>query len=80
MNLFEILTSFLGENFKKVEDLLNFDMKNLANLNLEKLLPIFLQFLNKKDFEKPKSSNLSPISNLADKEIIYLLNRYFSSF
>ena len=79
MNLFEILSSFLGENFNSIENLLNFNINDLKNLNLEKVLPIILQFINKKDFEKPKSCNLSPISNLADKEIVYALNKYFSN-
>ena len=80
MNLFEILTSFLGENFKNIENLLNFNINDLKNLNLEKILPVLLDLVNKKDFESSKSYNLSPISNLADKEIVYALNKYFSNF
>ena len=86
MNLLQILTSILKElpvDLSWILDLLkenNFDLKNiLSRLDIEKVLPIVMEFINKKDFVKPKSSYLSPISSVADKEIIYTLNKYFSS-
>ena len=86
MNLLQLLTSILKDlpfDLTWVLNLLkenNFNLKSiLNNLDLEKVLPIIMDFVNKKDFVKPKSSYLSPISSVADKEIIYTLNKYFSS-
>ena len=66
-------------NYLKQND---FDLKKiLSNLDPEKIVPFISLFLNTKGPEKtfPEPSRyLSPISSVADKDIVYALNQYFS--
>ncbi len=61
----------------------SFDIKKvLQNLDLSAILPILLKFLSKNTPAPAKSYSvqgygLNPITNLADKEIVYTLGRYF---
>ncbi len=59
------------------------DLKSLlSNLNLEALAPLIKDFFN----QKPRSTQtvergfgLNPIAKIADKDIVYTLNKYFYS-
>ena len=60
----------------------NFNLQNfLSNLRLENLMPIISAFMNMKNKNPTDSvgnySGLSPIENIADKEIVLTLNNYF---
>lgn len=61
----------------------SFDLKSiLSSLNLETLAPILKEFFNKKP--RPTQSvergyGLNPIAKIADKDIVYTLNKYFYS-
>ena len=87
MDLLRFLTDLLQQN--GFEDLLkvlsalkeaNFDIKTLIRrIDLEKLIPVITEFVNKKGFEVSKPSYLAPVSSIADKEIVYTLNKYFSN-
>ncbi len=60
----------------------SFDLKKtLSSLNPEVLEPILKTFASgfggiKNNDGYPKDNRLSPIINIADKEIVYALNRY----
>jgi hypothetical protein len=67
----------------------NFDIAStLKNLNLDAIAPLIKVFMenlgsskqNKTpaEFSTGEISHLNPIANLADKEIVYALNRYFA--
>lgn len=86
----KLISSLLnGENadgFSQILKLLsenNFDVKKvLSRINPQALIPLLLKFI---ESAKPNNANtvntgagLSPIASIADKEIIYSLNRYFS--
>ncbi len=79
--------------FSPIVELLSknsFDIhKTLKNLNLDALAPIVKAFLenasnvreqNKTptDFSVGEVVGLNPIANIADKEIVYTLNKYFA--
>ncbi len=81
------------ESFSPLIDLLSknsFDLaKTLKNLNLDALAPIIKVFLenfnsnpaqNKTpaEYSAGEISHLNPIANIADKEIVYTLNKYFA--
>ncbi len=81
------------KNFAPVLELLSkndFDLaKTLKNLNLDAVAPIIRAFMENfsganaqknspPDFSGGDVSHLNPIANLADKEIIYTLNKYFA--
>ncbi len=91
MNLLQILNYFFKDKqtSKLILELIsnifgnNFNMGALLNnLNLDKLFEVIENFSKK---EKSPLDNtqkqflLSPISDFADKEIIYSLNKYFQS-
>ena len=90
MEILQILSSLLGQNnneqlFSTLVKLLtsNFpELKNLLeNLNLQALLPILSNLFSQKE-KSPTVSveqgvGLNPIVNIADKEIVYTLGRYF---
>ena len=62
----------------------NFNLQNfLSNLKLENLMPIistFMNVLNKNPTETVGIYHgLTPIENIADKEIVLTLNNYFGS-
>ncbi len=86
----KLISSLLnGENadgFSQILKLLsenNFDVKKvLSRINPQALIPLLLKFI---ESAKPNNASmvntgagLSPIASIADKEIIYSLNRYFS--
>ncbi len=90
MDLLQILSEFLGKNtgagaWKPVFDLLkenSFDIRRtLSSLTPEKAAPIIKAFLSSRP-EPGKNSGAAPaygtapISNIADKDIVYALNRY----
>ncbi len=93
MELLQILTSFFlnGKNadaFKSVYKLFeqnSFDIKKvLSSLTPDMLAPIVKEFMstfkNNTPTEKSVGGDyrLAPIANIADKDIIYTLNRYFN--
>ncbi len=91
MNILEtLLSAFLNkEDMQSLAPLIkllsdnSFDVKKvLQNLNLSAILPILLKLFNSKhqgatvDYAV-KGAGLNPITNIADKEIVYALGRYF---
>ncbi len=86
-----LLSFFLSEYGEKnnLSPLLNlfqengFDIKKtIKNIKPEMLLPIVKEFFSSKATKNPtenysRENSLNPISNIADKEIIYTLNKYF---
>lgn len=90
MELLQLLVSFLTEQFKgqKIGTLIklfadnSFSLKEtLKNLKPETLGPIVKDLFSKTNTraeESARANGLSPISNFADKEIIYSLNKYFA--
>jgi hypothetical protein len=94
MEILQLLISFLvkeyGKDFAPLFDHLkenNFDIKSaIKNIDVSALLPLIEKFINLKDaknrpFETQERDiqGLKPISNIADKDIVYTLNRYFYS-
>ena len=83
MELLQLIISFLSEKFKDnpVFNSLgqNFDFQNLlSNIDFEKLLPFLMQIINSRpNYEREFETK--PIINIADKDIVYSLNRYFYS-
>ena len=64
----------------------SFDLKRtLNNLTPETLMPIISALSQSKGENQPTASftaenvGVTPIANVADKEIVYVLNRYLSS-
>lgn len=88
MEILQFLLSFFlqeygGEDFKSVFDELkenSFDLKSfLNNLTPEKVAPIIRKFTeSEKSPSNINSDGLSPIANIADRDIIYTLNGYFA--
>ncbi len=91
MELLQFLLSFFaseyGDKLKPVLTLLeknNFDIrKTLGSIDLETIAPIIKDFMEKGMKNRPESSErnivgISPIANIADKDIVYTLNKYFS--
>lgn len=86
MEILQFLLSFLLKDFNNLSPILShlsengFDLKSaISNLSLDKLAPILSSFFSQK--ESPTNNNfvgLNPIANIADKEIVYTLNKYFS--
>ena len=57
----------------------------LSNLNIDKLLPVFNLLFNKEQEKNPTETvgsivGLSPVASIADRDIVYALNKYLSSF
>lgn len=92
MELLQFLTTFLtneknSQVLAPIIDLFvknSFDIKKvLASLSPEMLKPIVENFM--KDFSSQSSPSVTqaegllPISNIADKDIIFLLNKHFSN-
>ena len=76
----------LAEKYKNVIDLVqnnSFDIKKaLSSLSPETLAPIVKQFMKMNENKNPtehvgQGEGLKPIANIADKNIVYTLNRYF---
>lgn len=89
MEILQFLTSFFANDknmkiLKPIIDLLaqnSFDIKKtLASLNPEMLRPIVKEFMsnmnNRPTTFVERDAGLVPISNIADKDIVYALNRY----
>ena len=91
MEILQFLLNFFLEQygngkFKEIFNFLkanNFDVNNaLKNIKPENLTPIVKAFMNdnknshKENFSSP--CGLTPIAKIADKEIVYTLNKYFS--
>ena len=57
----------------------------IKNINIQTLLPLLNGFFNNGQNKNPPAKadgncyGLKPVVNLADKEIVYTLNRYFCS-
>ena len=90
MEILQVLLSLLAkaESSGKLEPIINlfkdnsFDLKRvLSNLNLETLLPIFSKLFSEQKNSPTDSvgrgEGLNPIAKIADKDIVYTLNRYF---
>ena len=92
MEILQFFLSFLlneyGESLKPIMKALkdnDFDLKRtFRNLDLSTFLPLIKNFLqngaNKtrpENFSERVEVGVSPISNLADKDIVYTLNKYF---
>ena len=93
MEILRILSEFLtkeygGGAFGKILELLaknNFDIKRtLSSLNPDTVAPIIKEFLNAAPAAKKETSSfngkgfgVSPIENIADKHVIYTLNKHF---
>lgn len=91
MEILQFLLSFFlneygGGKFAPILNLLkenSFDIKKvMANLNPETVAPIIKDFMNSAKKESPEaysghSEGLSPIAGIADKDVIYTLNKYF---
>ena len=88
MEILQFLLSFFlqeygGENLRPIFDELknnSFDLKSfLSNLTPEKIAPVIRNFAEKTASPSEKNSDgLSPIANIADRDIIYTLNGYFA--
>ena len=92
MELLQYLLSFFikeyGKDFAPLIELLQkngFDLKRtLKNANLETLAPIIKAFMEKAQKNSPENSGLSnyglsPISAFADKDVVFVLNKYFGN-
>ncbi len=91
MDLLQFILSLLGNDkiinlFSPIIERLrqnSFDFKKtLASLDPETLKPIieeFMQSINNRPAQSAERTNgLKPISNIADKDIVYVLNKYLS--
>ncbi len=91
MEILQFLTEFFknNQNLKAILPIIeilrnnNFDIKKaLSSLTPEMIKPIVEQFSiainNPKNAFYEKSQGLTPISNIADKDIVYSLNKYLS--
>ena len=92
MEILRFLLSFFakeyGGDFKPLIDAFaqnDFDIKRVINnLDLEKLAPIIQSFIEKGAKNRPtdvgrEAFGLAPIAGIADKDIVYTLNKYFYS-
>ena len=91
MEILQNLLSLLSKNqnlgaLKPIIDLLSknsFDLKKtLSTLDLSSLMPIVSQFASAFNNKNPTTEyssavGLKPIALIADKEIVYTLNKYF---
>ena len=91
MDLLQLLTTLFGNDafLSKFSPLIehlrqnSFDIKKaLASLNPDMLKPIveeFMKNINNRPAQSTERINgLKPISNIADKDIIFMLNKYLS--
>ena len=91
MEILQILTAFFqnNQNLKLIAPIIdilrenNFDIKKaLSSLSPQTIKPIIEQFsLYMNSSQTPfnsTSQGLTPISNIADKDIVYALNKYLS--
>jgi hypothetical protein len=92
MDLLQLITSLFGGNvdfsaFLPLINMLksgNFDFNSILTLlQNEKILPIIKNFFNSFNNKSPTEtvgqiSGLSPIASIADKDIVFVLNRYLS--
>ncbi len=92
MEILRFLISFFlkeygGEKFAPLMNELsknNFDLKSfLKNINLESIAPIisalFQNAKNRPTESAERNYSLAPIAGIADKDIVYTLNKYFYS-
>lgn len=91
MEILQFLTSFFqnNQNMKLLAPIIeilrnnDFDIKRaLSSLTPEMIKPIIEEFarqMNYRSNSQPvRNEGLTPISNIADKDIVYSLNRYLS--
>ena len=91
MEILQFILNFLANNLGNgqlscIFDLLkqnDFDIsKTIKNFNPDSLAPILNSFMNmQKNSHKEESYSpcgLNPIAKIADKDIVYTLNKYFS--
>lgn len=91
MDLLQFFSSLLSDQkfmgvFSPIVELLkqnSFDIKKtLASLDPETLKPIIEEFMkninNRPAQSAERTNGLKPISNIADKDIVYVLNKYLS--
>lgn len=91
MDLLQLLTSLFGDDkfMGKLSPIIehlrqnSFDIKKaLASLSPEMLKPIIEEFMkninNRPASYAERTNGLKPISNIADKDIIFVLNKYLS--
>lgn len=93
MEILQFLLSFFsqelnGGKFAPLFELFrdnSFDLKKIIkNLNPEIIAPLVQEFMNFSKNNNPTATvgqtvGLSPIANIADKEIVYSLNKYFNN-
>ena len=91
MEILQFLLNFLNNNsnlgvLTPIINLLkenSFDIKRvISNLSPEVIAPIVKEFMNAQN-NRPtesvgRSEGLTPIANVADKDIVYTLNKYLS--
>ena len=90
MEILQVLLSLLsnGQNMQAFKDLFlllkqnDFDIrKTILNLDPKVIEPVIKQFMdniNRPTEPVERSQGLTPISNVADKDIIFCLNKYLS--
>ena len=92
MEILQFLLSFLleskyGEKLKPLINLFqnnSFDLKSvLNNINLEAIAPLLKEFMSTMNNNGPTETvgpidGLNPIANIADKDIVFALNKYLS--
>jgi len=93
MEILRFLLSFFGgENNKdlSLNEILEFitnqypSLSFLKNIDLESIAPLLEKFLSFNKNERPPQTDrrlygLEPISSIADKDVIYALNCYFTN-
>ena len=85
MNLIEFLFSYLKDNYKdnpivKTITENGLDLKRALNgISMEDIGALLGQILNSRSNQKEREFMTEPIINIADKDIVYSLNRYFYS-
>lgn len=90
MEILQFLLSFFlneyGGKLSPIIELLknnDFDIKKtLQNVNLETIAPLIKNFMENGTKNRPENSErsvagLNPIAKIADKDIVYTLNKYF---
>ena len=93
MEILQLLISFLakeyGKDFEPIFNHLkenNFDIKSaIKNIDISALIPLLERFIFNETKNRPCQTQerdiqgLKPITQIADKDIVYTLNKYFYS-
>ena len=76
-----LLKEYGGGDFSQLFEKLqagNFDLKSILDLNIESLAPLIKSFFGGTKNPSETSDGLSQIADIADRDIVYALNRYFA--